>query len=250
MLSGTLDPIVSHHSPVFCYIDLGNVDESVDKPCIVQKYDYQKPNLDKFVCLLEQRLSDPSVFDIDCEGFEKFTIIMKEIMDESFKVDPSKVCSRRNRLINPWITAGIIKSIEEKISLYNSWKNTVTKSDKIGDPQLYNAYSDFRRTLKNIIIQAKRLHTYKKFQSAEGNCKKTWQLINELRGKSSKATKPYFIINGDIIVNRRKIADEFNKYFLSIATELNADDCVSELGLAVKSLPQFTNYLFKPVCST
>ena len=94
------------------------------------------------------------------------------------------------------------------------------------------------------------LYTYKKFQSAEGNCKKTWQLINELRGKSSKATKPYFIINGDIIVNRRKIADEFNKYFLSIATELNANSVVSELALAVRSLPQFTDYLFKPVCSS
>ena len=102
--------------------------------------------------------------------------------------------------------------------LYGKWKKTVTKKNVAGDKNLYIAYSDFRRKLKNLIIQAKRLYTYNKFQSAQGNCKKTWQLINELRGKTIKKTKPYFIINAEIVTNRRNIANEFNKYFLAIAT--------------------------------
>ena len=249
MLSGTLDPIVSHHAPVFCFVGVNNVDESEHKPNIVQKYDYQESNLNKFVNLLEDKLTDPNIFNIDTEGFTKFTEIVKETMNESFKVDPSEVNSRRNRLINPWITAGIIKSIEEKIFLYDQWKQTVTKTDRSGDITLYTAYSEFRRKLKNIIIQAKRLYTYKKFQSAQGDCRKTWQLINELRGKTHKVTKPYFVVNGQIVVNRRNIANEFNRYFLSIATKLNSSDN-NELGLHLRELPKFTDYLNKSVSSS
>ena len=152
-------------------------------------------------------------------------------MDTCFKVNPSKNPSRRNRLINPWITSGIINSIEEKTSLYQKWKKTVTKHNKYGDHTLYTNYSNFRKILKNIIIQAKRLHTYKKFQSVQGNCKKTWQIINELRGKTKKDIKPYFHVNGQIIENRRKIADEFNKYFLSIATKVNSPENIDLNGL-------------------
>ena len=91
-------------------------------------------------------------------------------------------CSRRNRLVNPWITSGIIESIQTKTFLYHQWKKTVTETDKVGDNTLYMNYKDFRKTLKNAIIQAKRLNSYKKVQYAEGDCKRTWQLINELRG--------------------------------------------------------------------
>ena len=44
-------------------------------------------------------------------------------MNESFKVDLSKVNSQRNRLRNTWITAGMIKSIEEKIFLHDQYLN-------------------------------------------------------------------------------------------------------------------------------
>ena len=168
-------------------------------------------------------------------------------MEDSFKVDPSTLSSRRNRLVNPWITSGIIESIQTKTFLYHQWKKTVTETDKVGDHTLYMNYKDFRKTLKNTIIQAKRLNSYKKFQSAEGDCKRTWQLINELRGKKKNEVKPYFLINGEIIENRRKIADEFNKYFLSIAATLNLSTSTLDSNLAILPLPKFSDYLNKSV---
>ena len=164
-------------------------------------------------------------------------------MEDSFKVDPSTLSSRRNRLVNPWITSGIIESIQTKTFLYHQWKKTVTETDKVGDHTLYMNYKDFRKTLKN----TKRLNSYKKFQSAEGDCKRTWQLINELRGKKKNEVKPYFLINGEIIENRRKIADEFNKYFLSIAAILNSSTSTLDSNLAILPLPKFSDYLNKSV---
>ena len=72
-------------------------------------------------------------------------------MEESLSVDPSSTFSRRNRLVNPWITSGIISSIKEKILLYENWNKTVINSNKCGDLECYTAYIKFRKILKHTI---------------------------------------------------------------------------------------------------
>ena len=52
-----------------------------------------------------------------------------------------------------------------------------------------------------------------------GNPKKTWELINQIRGSMKKSIKPQFIINNERIIERRVIANEFNKYFASKLNE-------------------------------
>ena len=51
--------------------------------------------------------------------------------------------------------------------------------------------------------------------------KKTWKLINDLRGKSKNNIKASFIINGEMVQDRKVIAKEFNVLFSSIARNLN-----------------------------
>ena len=58
------------------------------------------------------------------------------------------------------------------------------------------------------------------------------------------------MINGEIVENRRKIANEFNNYFLSIAAKLNSSENMSESGLLIQTLPTFTNYLNTPISSS
>ena len=47
-------------------------------------------------------------------------------------------------------------------------------------------------------------------------------MINQIRGKQKRQIKPLFIIDNEKIVNRRVIANEFNKYFVSLAANLNS----------------------------
>ena len=47
--------------------------------------------------------------------------------------------------------------------------------------------------------------------------KKTWEIIYSLRGKGKRQIKPKFIIDNEKIINRRVIANEFSKYFVSFA---------------------------------
>ena len=51
--------------------------------------------------------------------------------------------------------------------------------------------------------------------------KKTWKIINELRGIHKQPIKPSFIINNERIYERRIIASEFNKHYTSIAEKMN-----------------------------
>ena len=82
-------------------------------------------------------------------------------------------------------------------------------------------FTDKRRRVKHVIRLAQRHHTYNKIEECQGDSKKTWQLINKVRGKQNKQMEPSFMINNECVICRRVIAHEFNKYFVSIASNLN-----------------------------
>ena len=82
-------------------------------------------------------------------------------------------------------------------------------------------YKNFRFELRKIIKFAKKTFYFKKFESVQGDIKKTWKHINDLRGKSKNNIKASFIINGEMVQDRRVIAKEFNVFFSFIARNLN-----------------------------
>ena len=84
------------------------------------------------------------------------------------------------------------------------------------------------------------MHYAVKFDKFKGNKKKTWKIINEIRGKGKQDIKASFIIDNEHIVCRRAIADKFNKYVASIASKLNID-AYSEVPIT--SFPSFESYM-------
>ena len=74
--------------------------------------------------------------------------------------------------------------------------------------------------------------------------KKTWKLINELRGKKRVSTKPIFKIENEVVHDRRIIANKFNEYFVSLAMNLNKK-VENDYGLIIEALPTFETYLTK-----
>ena len=162
-------------------------------------------------------------FDYASEtSFENFVNLISEKLDENFKTDESAMGqSKRNRLLNPWITNGIIASVNKKAYYYDEWKKTCSKTNKYGDDVLYFRYKNYRQELRKTIRMAKRLYYIRKFENFKGNIKKTWELINELRGKTKANIKASFIIDGQIVQDKRKISNEFNIFFSSIAQKLN-----------------------------
>ena len=90
----------------------------------------------------------------------------------------------------------------------------------------------------------------------EGDMKKTWNLINEIRGERKNDIKPVFIIDNERIISRRIIANEFNEYFTSVASKLNQkvdENCSSDSSsneiFANFLNPGCKNSIFLPDCT-
>ena len=66
--------------------------------------------------------------------------------------------------------------------------------------------------------------------------------MNQLRGKDKRAIKPSFVINNVRLNERRAIAQEFNKYFMSIASNMNKS--IDELGvISMAPLQYFHDFM-------
>ena len=113
-------------------------------------------------------------------------------IDEFFKLKTPKL-SKRNRKVNPWITDGLITSINQKESYYRAWAKTKTKKNPKGDSAMHQKYKDYRRSLKHATSAAKQKYYGNKIIQNKGDMKKTWALINELRGKRKTESSHNFV---------------------------------------------------------
>ena len=229
--SGVLSLGISHHHAVFeitdSFVNSGNNDEP---PVQLQYYDYCSSNVDKFKELLGQQLSlcDPKSLD-------EFNVIFNEQLDQACKLEKPKQ-TKRTLKNNPWVTPAIIAAVNTKHKLHADKKKLEKRKCqyKSADSSRCNScsickaislssnkFKQHRRMLKLTIKDAKKLYYSGKILECTGDSKKTWKLINEIRGKSKRGIKSSFIINSEKVTNRRVIANEFNKWFVSIASVLN-----------------------------
>ena len=256
--SGVLSLEISHHQAVFQINSCLKHMTKSEPIKFTQFYDYNNSNMETFLTSLDNKLNiEPP------DNFSSFCTTFQEELDKAFKLKTPK-CSKRTALNNPWITNGLKTSIDTKDELYDSWKKAqkvkcqspVPSSNNpencccqpcIVTEAKYLKYKEYRTYLKNLIKQAKRNYYSGKLTECIGDSKKTWEIINSIRGKYRREIKPCFILNNQRIQERRVIANEFNKYFSSIASKLNENYCDS--GLIVENIPSFSDYLPK-ACPT
>ena len=254
--SGTIALGVTHHHSIF-QICVGIDIDPAKTEAQTQYFDYCISNIAKFSESLEHTLhvTRPETFS------EFFSIYNKEL-NLACKLDKPKT-SKRTIKQNPWITGGIIASIKTKHKLYETWKKakkvpcilaknrkdqTCIVMDHCGCNSCCTAnsshkkFATHRKLLKHIIKNAKQKYYGNKLEECYGDSKKTWKVINELRGKSNRGIKASFTINNEKITNRRTIANEFNNYFASIASKLNENYTEATESL-IKS--KYQDYLSK-----
>ena len=236
ILSGTLVDNISHHLPLFIFSDISSPQKN-EKFKHTQYYDYSNKNIKAFTKDLETKIPQikPS------NDFSEFTELFQSTLDKHCKLVRPKV-TKRTPENNPWITDSLINSIQQKHILKDEWVKSKTKHCPDGNKMLHEKFKNYHNTLKKLIKEAKKSHTHKKFSECKEDRKKTWKIINELRGNSKKKLKPSFTINNKKITNRRVIANKFNSYFVSIAAKLNSS-IISDTNLETQNLPSFYNFL-------
>ena len=78
------------------------------------------------------------------------------------------------------------------------------------------------------------------------NSKKTWEVINELRGKNLSRCKDDFVIDGQRVTCRRIIANKFCEYFTSLASNLN-NNVLSNDSISLEPVKSFAQFMSNSV---
>ena len=118
-----------------------------------------------------------------------------------------------------------------------------------GNMERLEKYRIYSKRLKKLIKHAKSSYYSKKFEGCSGDMKKTWSLINDIRGKNKKEIKPLFKVGNQKVVDRRIIANKFNEYFVTLAQNMN-NSVTDEISISGAEIPSFLSYIHKSVESS
>ena len=132
------------------------------------------------------------------------------------KFSKKKRLTRKNNTIQPWVTPGLLNSINQKNILFNA---------KLKSPTAYNVsrYNAYRNCLNLALRNAKKRYFKMEFAKHRNNPKQTWETLNELlqRKTSNKELPNKFVSDLGIDVESDvSISKEFNKYFAEIGQKL------------------------------
>ena len=146
-----------------------------------------------------------------------YNILEKEIINsmETHMQKKTVKFNRRKHKRDPWITFGILHSVNKKNQLYRTLKQTKMNLEIYETRK--QRFNQYKYTLRKTIKEAKKKYFSNQFSRYEGNGKKTWQTIdNALHRKSCKTIPDAISINAKLSTNKQEIANEFNKYFATI----------------------------------
>ena len=118
-----------------------------------------------------------------------------------------KRTKKKHKPKKPWITPGIIRSINRKQRLFKKYMYTKKESDKL-------RYNAFRNKLNGIIHRSRKIYFENLLQKSRSNLKKTWSIVNELIGKKkSKILPKHITINQNRVDDSKSVAEAFNNFF-------------------------------------
>ena len=232
--SGVLNISNSSHMPIFAAIPTtaeSMFDRNEQNCTSIKVQNVNSKTIEKFHNALmninssyaNQFTIKPSICRDECiDQFDSYYKCVKEAYNKCF-LDSVDLKSQRNFIDKPWITLGIAKACETKNKLHVD----VILAKKRNDPNVQaidQNYKTYRTKLTMIRRDAKIKYFVDRFEKCQGDIKKCWKVINEMRHRKKSLSFPNYIdVNKQLITDRRVIVRRFNEYFVGIAQNLNAN---------------------------
>ena len=239
--SGVLNISTSSHMPIFASIPTtaeSMIDCDEINSTSIKVHNINSKTIEKFSRLLNDVNNrhfnsfsvNPSIARKDCtEQFNSYYDSVKEAYNNCF-LDTVDLSSKRNFIDKPWITLGIAKACETKNKLHVD----VIKAKKRHDPNIgmiEDNYKKYRTRLNIIKREAQSNYFKERFEKCQGDLKKCWKVVNEMRHKKMSLSFPNYIeVNRQLITDRRSIVQKFNHYFVGIASNLNENKPPSDFN--------------------
>jgi len=208
--SGIILYDLTDHCPTFMCFNCFREETSPHEKLKIAVRCHNSENVDRFLTALGQVEWSFDRLNLDC-SVGNFLETVQSLYARCFPVNTKLISNKR--LNKPWLTPGILKSIRTKSTYFKMFKAGVI------DRQTNSRY---RNKLTSLIRISKRNYYNKKCNDCGNDAKKMWSLINGLLSKrAGRKVAEKIIVNNIEVTNEIDIAEEFNKFFASIASELD-----------------------------
>jgi len=216
--SGNILSGISDHLPQFLLIGMAN---SISNVQPVFKRQWSNFNQEKFILdyfnINWDEILKLENGDADA-SFTNFVHIVEGLLDVHVPI--VKLTRKQARTLNkPWITPGILKSIQVRNILL---RNFIKSNDPDTRNRLHNQYRSYRNLIVKLIRQSKTTFYSEYFQLHLNNSRKIWQGIREIISINSSSNKPpiSLLINNSLTSDPCTVANSFNNFFSSIASSI------------------------------
>lgn len=118
---------------------------------------------------------------------------------------------------NPWVTAGLLKSINIRHDLYKKSKKNPNNEDVL------NEYKSYRNKLNGLINRAKINYYKMQIDQNKNSPQNMWKCVRDIQNPNHNQKSEIKTINnesGIIITDKKEIANTFCKYFSEIGQNL------------------------------
>ena len=210
---------ITDHFPTVLYQNLNSLKQRTNQE---KKYTFKRNHTEANIARFKKSLSSVNWKDVlGRENVEvdygNFIKKFNDLYDEHIPLKRTST-NRRKNPISPWITKGLLKSINTKNKLYRQYIQCSSEDNKI-------KFKTFRNKLNNLIRKCKREYYHKKFDSVKNDIKQTWKTINDVIGKGNTKKQQTTFKNdeGNRVSDPECISSCFNNFFVNIGPKLALD---------------------------
>ena len=216
LFSCVLDVHISDHQPVILFSD-------DNLPQIRAKYITIKTNTEEARNQFHDDFLSKQVFhqldsNIHVADPNQNYGILEKALKETYLVCFSERVVKFNKKKHkktPWITVGILKSINRRNKLYKSLKKTQLNSISYATKK--SNFNQYRNRLGKTIALAKRMYYKTIFEQYKQDMKKTWAILSDILYRKAVNSLPdTMTVGGHDCGDRKAIAEEFNNFFATV----------------------------------
>ena len=222
VVSQVITQDVSDHLPISGIVNMGIKRSNSSPTRYIKKFTPSKKDL--FVSTLNQRIHEDNIFSLpESCPYNKLNSLISHIQQASDHVFPTVKLSnkQRRKRRKPWMTTGILKSMDRRDLLFKEWLRTK-------NPNTRRAYNKCRNKVNRIVTAAKQLVDTNLLKNSQSDKKKFWKNLNKItkRKQNSNSTLPVELKlnDGETVHNATVIANQLNKHFVekgpSLASKL------------------------------
>ena len=148
------------------------------------------------------------------DSYNYFSSVFSNLYEFHF---PLVQLSRKKKCKKPWITQGLLKSINRKNKLYCIYIRHKNEANR-------KKYIDYKNVLTNLVRNNKKSYYDDVFKNTQRDIRKTWSYINDLLGRGKKDPIPNEMYHGEThLKSNLDKAEYFNKYFINLPARISRE---------------------------